>query len=340
MHRYRQPQRAPGSRHRAGLLILAATLWPALHAVADEPDSTPAPGSAAADLQLLTEHQREVLDDALTRVEEAALRDDDAFLDEVSELLSTYPRLADPIARHAMEMRPSLMPGIMRILDGEAEPSPEPARPTEDRPSWWQGGLPGAGGEDETPEQAEEAESVRLAERAEPTPPPPQRNWSIGAGYGYQHLSVRERFGDDSTRLRAHGPVIDIQYAVSDHASVGIAHLHSEQLSTSGSLYADPEPKRWSATDLTVRFGRDFRETGPRAYMGAGLHYERLEREDGDNLTGTGFHLLGGGGYAWERVELRLEASARSVDRDLVPDEYRGSRSSSLLAAATVRARF
>ncbi|MBK5944146.1 MAG: hypothetical protein LLP51_00290 [Halorhodospira halophila] len=343
MHRYRRPNRTPGSRHLAGLLIVAATLWPVLQATAEDAEAPAPHGSASADPGLLTEHQRSILDDALTRIEEAALRDDEAFLDELDELLSTYPRLADPIARHAMEMRPALMPGIMRILeqaDGPEPPDTTRETPPTDRPAWWQGGIPGATHDETEEERAEEAETIRVAERAEEQAPPPRRNWSVGVGYGYHHLSVEERYGDDSTRLRAHGPVLDIQYAVSEHASVGIAHLHSEQLSTSGSLYADPEPKRWSATDLTLRFGREFREAGPRAYMGAGLHYERLERDNGDTLSGTGFHLLGGGGYAWERIELRLEASARSVDRDLVPDDFRGSRSSSLLATATLRGRF
>ncbi|ABM62593.1 hypothetical protein [Halorhodospira halophila] len=339
MHRYRRPTRPSGSRHRAGFLILAAALWPVLPAAAEEPEA-PAAESAAGDIDLLTDHQRGILDDALTRIEEAALRDDSAFLDEVSELLSTYPRLADPIARHAMEMRPSLMPGIMGILDDQAPPEPSEAPPSADRPSWWQGGIPGTDREEAREEPAEQPEAVRIAERAEEEGAPAQRNWSVGVGYGYQHLSVRERHGSESTRLRAHGPTLDLQYAVSEHASVGIAHLHSEQLSTSGSHFKEHDPERWSATDLTVRFGREFRERGPRAYMGAGLHYERLERADGDTLTGTGFHLLGGGGYAWERIELRLEASARSVDRDLVPDDYRGSRSSSLLASATLRGRF
>ncbi len=334
------------ARRAAVVILIGAMCAVGAKALAEEPDS-PETATAPSSQALLTEHQRAKLSELQERIEEAALRSDEAFLEEFGQIIEEFPRLADPLARHAMEMRPALMPGIARVLEGDDAPTRSPAEetpavdvdPPPDRPLWWQGGLPQPEGE----RQHEPEQTTRIAERTvEADDPPTQRRWTLGVGYAYQQITINQRFRSDAYRLRAHGPLIDAQYAINEHTSIGLSYFQADdarkRTEADGSHTVDGS--RWSGADVTLRFGREFLEPGPRAYMGVGLHHERLELPEQDNRSGSGFHLLGGGGYAWDRIELRLELSARSLSSDFVPDELGNTRSSSIQLAGTVHTRF
>lgn len=307
--------------------------------VADEDASPEVPdGYVPQELSLLTEAQRQVLQEVRDRIEVAALRSDEAFLEEVRSALEEYPALADPIAGHAMEMKPSLAPDIMRVLDGPPRDPDLDRRPAPwERP--WEGAVPER--DDTAADEIERPEPTEARRPPRQATPPEERPFSLGIGYAYQRASSNERFGSGSTRYRINDVAVDFQYAFNDNVSLGVTYLESDSVDrrTEDQGFTEVDGK-WQSADLSLRLGSNMRTTGLGGFMGFGLHYDRLDEAGEDRRSGRGFHVLVGAGYSWRPVELRLEAMGRSLSSDLAPEEYNGSRSSAVRLTGSVRVRF
>lgn len=346
--RKRFPSRPTTSRHRSRrptlvAMALAGALAAPVPAVADEEGDIP-DGLVPEEETVLTDAQREKLREVRQEIEVAALRSDDAFLDEVQSLFEEYPALADPIAGHAMEMKPSLTPGIIQILEGTREPSaqPPPTSAPWERP--WEGAVPDpdrSAGEAERPDRPAE----RRFERREPDPPERERALSIGVGYVYGRASTSERFGSRSVRYRLEDTAIDLQYAFTDHVALGVTYFESDSVEarTNGEGGYETLDGQWRSTDVSLRLGSNLRTSGLFGYMGFGLHRDELNVEGEDRVSGRGFHAIAGAGYAWGALETRLEAQGRSLSSDFARDagdDFNGTRSGSVRLAGSVRLRF